>query len=246
MTSYLRFLAGRERTEKGDRHLGLTLAFVAGAINAGGFLAVGHYTSHMTGIVSSVADDLVLGRLAAAELGVAALLSFLCGAGVTAALVNWARRAGLSSLYALPLLLESLLLLVFGLVGANLRALTPAYAAATVLLLCGMMGLQNAIITKISGARIRTTHLTGLATDLGIELGKLFYWNFDRAREAVTADRKRMTLLSSLLASFFVGGLVGALGFKRAGFVSTLPLAALLFSISALPIYDDIAAGSAG
>ena len=49
------------RTLQTNARLGAVLAFVAGAINAGGFLAVGTYTSHMTGIISSVADHLVLG-----------------------------------------------------------------------------------------------------------------------------------------------------------------------------------------
>ena len=59
--NYVRRLTGRKRTASANRHLGFALAFVAGAINAGGFLAVQQYTSHMTGIVSSMADSLVLG-----------------------------------------------------------------------------------------------------------------------------------------------------------------------------------------
>lgn len=59
---YLRRLTGRERTRKANRQLACYLAFIAGAINAGGFLAVQQYTSHMTGIVSSMADALALGQ----------------------------------------------------------------------------------------------------------------------------------------------------------------------------------------
>ena len=51
-----------QRTQQANVRLGLTLAFVAGATNAGGFLAVGQYTSHMTGVISSVADQMVLGH----------------------------------------------------------------------------------------------------------------------------------------------------------------------------------------
>ena len=63
-------LAGRDRTQHRNRQLGAVLAFVAGAVNAGGFLAVHRYTSHVTGLVSSVADDLVLGQLGLALAGV--------------------------------------------------------------------------------------------------------------------------------------------------------------------------------
>jgi uncharacterized membrane protein YoaK (UPF0700 family) len=83
------------------------------------------------------------------------------------------------------------------------------------------MGLQNAIVTKASRAEIRTTHVTGLVTDIGIELGKLAYWNRDSIAGRVTADRQRLALLSSLLAMFLCGGIAGAFGFKYLGFIAT-------------------------
>ncbi len=57
----LRIVAAYRRTRRNDLMLGAILAFVAGAMNAGGFLAIGTYTSHMTGIISSIADNLALG-----------------------------------------------------------------------------------------------------------------------------------------------------------------------------------------
>src|ERR1700760_1056870 len=66
--NFARRLVGIDRTASADRRLGATLAFVAGAMNAGGFLAVHQYTSHMTGIVSALADHVAGGgaRLAGA------------------------------------------------------------------------------------------------------------------------------------------------------------------------------------
>ena len=77
--SFLRRLTGKVRTVDANRQLGLSLAFVAGAANAGGFLAVNQYTSHMTGIVSAMTDDLALGNVALALAGLGALLSFIAG-----------------------------------------------------------------------------------------------------------------------------------------------------------------------
>ncbi|MDE2509829.1 MAG: DUF1275 domain-containing protein [Elusimicrobia bacterium] len=245
--TYLRFLSGRERSREADRHLGLTLAFVAGAVNAGGYLAVAQYTSHMTGILSSIADNLALSRLHVAASGAAAFVSFVCGAATSAVLINWARRKNLRSEYALPLMLEAVLLLVFGLLGANLKVYVEVFVPVTVLLLCYMMGLQNAIITKASNAIIRTTHMTGNSTDLGIELGKLFYWNMDgTASDRVLANREKLGIHASLIALFVTGGIVGALGFKRIGYISTLPLAVLLFIIAIVPVWDDLVAPRAG
>ena len=162
-----------QRNAQSNLRLGLTLSFVAGATNAGGFLAVGQYTSHMTGVVSSVADNLVLGQLVLALAGLMALVAFMGGAMTTAWMVNWALRRQLQSAFARPLLLEAALLLVFGLFGTGINFYADVFAPLTVLVLCFIMGLQNAVITKISNAEIRTTHVTGLVTDLGIELGKM-------------------------------------------------------------------------
>lgn len=240
--SYARSLATEERTARSDRHLGFALAFIAGATNAGAFLAVGLYTSHMTGLVSSIADHLALGEVALALAAVGAVASFLLGAMTSAYMINFARRRALRSLYALPLLLEAGLLLTFGVVGASLAQIHALFVPATVMLLCFMMGLQNAVITKISGSVVRTTHLTGVITDLGIELGRLLYWNRSsrHADERVVADRDRLKVLALLLAFFLLGGISGAVGFKHSGFTSTIPLAALLVAMSIVPVLDDL------
>jgi uncharacterized membrane protein YoaK (UPF0700 family) len=239
--NYLRGFASPERTDATNRRLGRWLAFVAGAANAGGFLAVGQYTSHMTGIVSSVADNLALGEVGLVVAGLSALVAFLSGAATSAILINWGRRRRAQSVYAMPLLLEAALLLCFGLIGSTLEHHHVLFVSATVGVLCFVMGLQNAIITKVSRAEIRTTHVTGLVTDIGIELGKLIYWNAaDGDTPDVRADRRKLALLASLLGMFFVGGVAGALGFRHFGFVSTLPLAAVLLALAAVPLLDDI------
>jgi len=242
--TYARALTGRTRTLRANRRLGYALAFVAGATNAGGFLAVRQYTSHMTGIVSSMADSIALGDLGVVLAGIGAVLSFLIGAACCAVLVNLARRQQMQSEYALPLLFEAVLLLCFGLLGARLARIEGLFVPVTVMLLCFIMGLQNAVITKISKAEIRTTHITGIVTDIGIELGKLVYWNAPGTspQPAVRADRSHRRVLTSLLASFFVGGVVGALGFKHLGYLSTAPLAVLLVALASVPAFDDLTA----
>ncbi len=241
--NYVRRLTGRQRAAQANRHLGIALAFVAGAANAGGFLAVKQYTSHMTGILSSAADDMALGAVDAALDCAGALLAFIAGAACCAIMVNFARRRQLHSEFALPLLLEAILLLAFGVMGTSLQAIDVIVLPATVMLLCFMMGLQNAVITKLSNAEIRTTHMTGIVTDLGIETGKALYWNRDeQAVPRVAADWKRVRILASLLFSFFIGALAGAFGFKAVGFGAVLPLACVLLALAAVPIYDDLVA----
>lgn len=229
---YARRLLAIERTPEGNAQLGWLLAFVAGATNAGGFLVVHHYTSHMTGMVSAAADGLVLGQPQALATALGALLSFGAGAACTSLLVNLGRGRAAHSVFALPLLLEAACLLAFGLLGAWLAAFKAVFVPAAVAVLCFTMGLQNALITKVSRAEIRTTHVTGIVTDMGIELGRALY--------GAGVNAPRLRLLGGLLASFAVGGLAGAWAFKGLGYAATLPLAALLAALGAVPALDDL------
>lgn len=240
---FLHRLTSTRRTRRANRQLGAVLAFVAGAVNAGGFLAVQRYTSHMTGIVSAIADDLAVGSFALALAGLVSLAAFVAGAATTALLVNWAHRRDLPSKYALALLLEAMLLLLFGLVGANLKSLQYLLVPTAVLLLCFIMGLQNATVTKISQAEIRTTHMTGVITDLGIELGRLLYWNRNPEGNSihfVRANRDRLAIHATILGLFFAGGVVGALAFKAMGFSATIPIALLLIAMASPSVMADL------
>jgi uncharacterized membrane protein YoaK (UPF0700 family) len=239
--NYARFLTGRDRSVQANRQLGFALAFVAGGINAGGFLAVRQYTSHVTGMVSSLADNLALGEFALVVDAAVGVFAFLLGAMSCALLVNFARRRRMASEYALPLMLEAVLILLFGLMGARLAAFEGLLVPFTIVLLCFVMGLQNAVVTKLSGGVVRTTHLTGTVTDLGIELGKLLYWNRDReAARFVRADRDRILVLAGLLGAFLAGAVAGAFGFKFAGYASTVPLAIVLILLAVVPVVDDL------
>jgi uncharacterized membrane protein YoaK (UPF0700 family) len=239
---YLRKLSGKERSRDANQHLGIVLAGVAGAINAGGFLAVHRYTSHMSGILSETADSLVLGAYEATLAGLGALTCFLAGAACSTIMVFYARRHHMKSEFAQPLLLEAFLLLCFGLLGDQLTHIDGLFVSVTVMLLSFIMGLQNALITKISNAEIRTTHVTGIITDIGIELGKLVYWNGSASRQEqrVLADRDHLTILTMLLLAFFLGGILGAIGFKHLGYIATVPLAVLLVMLASIPIVDDL------
>ncbi|MEO6281018.1 YoaK family protein [Roseateles sp.] len=236
-THYARRLLAAERTATGNAHLGWMLAFVAGAINAGGFLAVQQYTSHMTGMVSAAADGIVLGRPQALITALGALLAFGAGAACTSLLVNFGRQRQAHSIFALPLLLEAACLLVFGLMGAWLQDVQALFIPAAVAVLCFTMGLQNALITKVSRAEIRTTHVTGIVTDIGIEIGRFLY---GLGGTPAQGNANKLRLLAGLLLAFSVGGVAGAWAFKTLGYSATLPLAGMLALLGAVPALDDL------
>jgi uncharacterized membrane protein YoaK (UPF0700 family) len=151
--------------------------------------------------------------------------------------VRWARAHSLESEYALPLLAEAALLTIFGFTG---RVFAGGRVLGTIMLLCFTMGLQNAIITKISNAVIRTTHVTGMVTDIGIALGRVALIVTRKIDADIVPELATLRLLTSLVALFFVGGVIGALGFKHAGFFFTLPLSAILLLLAFMPVIDDV------
>lgn len=243
---YLRRLTSSQRTAVANEHLAAFLVFVAGAVNAGGFLAVRRYTSHMSGVVASMSDALALTDTHAVLSGAIALCAFISGAASAAILINWGRRLQLGGAYALPLVVEAALLVIFGIVGGRQSDTHGETLTMTILVLCYIMGLQNAMITKVSNAEIRTTHVTGMITDIGIEVGKLLYFNIRQPLGPggrIRGNRGKLKLLSLLVALFFVGGVSGALAFKYFGFVSALPLAGLVMVLGVVPISDDFKRG---
>lgn len=233
---------GALRSEALNRQLAWAMAFVAGAVNAGGFLAVSHYTSHMTGVVSSMADEVADGDLTTALAALAMMLSFLAGAFVCTTLISLGQRRRMRSRYALTLVFEALLMMVFGFMGNRLQQEIEFTLPVTVMLLCFIMGLHNTVTSIISGAAVRTTHLTGTVTDIGIELSRLTYVNVHhrKGRDRILANRQKLSLLLLILAAFLAGGVVGALGFKHIGFKVTVPLAGFLCFLAARPLLLEL------
>lgn len=244
-------LTTRRRPARATLALGLLMAFNAGAVNAGGFMVLSLYTSHMTGFISMIADHVVLGNTALVLAAVGAIAAFVAGAGTSAMLVAMAQVWRLRSTYALPLLLVAALMLIFGLVGAvTLRWDTPFAVPMTALLLSFTMGVQNATLTKMSKATIRTTHMTGVVTDLGIELGRWLFvrychWLAQRGLwmqqwvQPTPPSYEKAQMFMALLLMFLLGAVLGATGFAHLGFVCVLPLALVLVAVSAPPLVAD-------
>lgn len=225
-------LASKRRTAARNWQLGLMLAFVAGYVNAGGFFIVGHYTSHMTGILSELADTASSGKLATAMQLLSFILCFVVGSAFTTILVLLARRRHIHSQFSLPLLAEAIMLASVIIFGANAGS-DSLHAPIIIGLLCFLMGLQNALITKASTAIVRTTHVTGLITDLGIELGRLLVG--DR-----TLSRSRLTLFLAIITIFLTGGLLGAIAVRYFGAIGLLPVAGILIAVSLPAILRDV------
>ncbi len=217
---------GGDRTQNIDLVLAGMLSSIAGALNAVGFLVAGSFTANMTGNVSAFANHLAEGAWVLALSFAGLLVAFISGAALAALAIQTGERWRLKSVYALAITAEAALLL---LVGAVFAIWPQTQETLLVIILSFVMGLQNAVTTMISRARVRTTHVSGMATDVGIELAALA--GGETARNAALPQ---LRLHSLTLAAFAAGGVVGALLFGWVGhWLLVLAAAALL--LIALP-----------
>jgi uncharacterized membrane protein YoaK (UPF0700 family) len=135
--------------------------------------------------------------------------------------------------FALPIAVEAVLLLVFSLWLALVPADERKQALGPTLLAAATMGLQNATITRISGGVVRTTHVTGVVTDLGLDFARVVARWLGLSRplspRRATQARRRLWLLASIPVSFALGAALGTWGFHRWPIASiALPVGFLL------------------
>ena len=182
---------------------GTLLAACAGCINAAGLIGLHHQAlSHMSGTAAIFGTELARGDLGAA-LHAALVLSFFFFGCVLSGILVRNEALQLGRRYGVALIGESVLLFIAAHLLVNGQGAGDFLAAMA-------CGLQNALATSYSGAVIRTTHITGIITDLGLAAGAAL------RRDRVDARR---TGLYVLLALGFIGGsILGGLGYLAFGF----------------------------
>lgn len=221
---------GHQRDAVIDQKLAVTLASIAGAINAAAFYAVGFFSANMTGNVSALSDHLATGVFASAWLYFAIILAFVGGAAFCGALLMEGARRGVVGAHAFAVLVEGIMLapivLVDVLAGDHLRV------PVIVIWLAFLMGLQNAVVTHLSNARVRTTHISGMATDLGIEIALAWHLRH-QARSNAEANGTRLRLHLSTILAFLLGGVAGVMIYRVIGGYGFLVAAGLLCIVGA-------------
>lgn len=164
---------GISRTLNNNLSIASLLSFVAGIVNVAGFLAVNSFTTNVTGHFAFLIDEIFKLRFWSAFIYFLYIFSFFMGAFFSGLLVEIMLRKNESSIFIIPILAEILILFLIMIFGKSLLIENPKIIACSLLF---AMGLQNSLVTKISNATVRTTHLTGLFTDLGIEISQLFFY----------------------------------------------------------------------
>jgi uncharacterized membrane protein YoaK (UPF0700 family) len=202
--------------------LWLLLSFKAGFINSGGFLATGKFVSHVTGFGTQVGlavghEDILFGI----ELLVIPIF-FILGGFITAILLD--RKYDDEEVPPYPYV-QILITLLIGLVawrgnagdfGIYFSGINDYHQIIMIATLCLICGLKNALTTWATWGKIRTTHLTGLSTDLGLNLPKLFNL---ADKDTRFKEKKQVSIVRILtLVSFSLGAFIAAIVFPKLGF----------------------------
>lgn len=200
----------------------LLLSFNGGFINAGGFLATGNFVSHVTGFATLFGTNLINHSVRDAVGILSVPLFFLLGAFLAGLFIDRPLHNGKEPHFDYVMGLSAVCLfaatgggelLHFGVFGEILK-FKQSYVL--MVLLCLSCGLQNGAITSSSGHTVRTTHLTGLTTDLGLGLARALTFSLQKkkAEKRVRVSRLRI----STIFSFILGSVAGAWIFTQFGY----------------------------
>ena len=172
------------------------LAMNAGMINVLSLITVLHQSiSHMTGNVSMLAMDLVDWKVHNIIYLVFVIVCFVLGSFYSGFILGNSQFQ-LGRRYGIPLSLVALFIFISWL-------LLPYFPRYGLLWACAAMGIQNAMVSHYKGTIIRTTHLSGVLTDLGLALGYFF--------RGLVVEKRRITLHLLILFGFILGGIIASI-----------------------------------
>ena len=203
---------GKKRTVQHNLQIAIILSFVAGIVNVSGILAFNELTTNVTGHFALFIRDVADFKFWKGTIYFLYIFSFLFGSFSSSMLIETYKENKKLNVFVIPSLIECMILLMVAIFSNFPQINNPEFMVCALLF---AMGLQNSFVTKLSNAVVRTTHLTGLFTDLGIEISQLFFPKTHPNRKEIKTTIK---LRLYIIAFFFFGGLTA--GF----FYSTLEL----------------------
>lgn len=222
---------GKSRTLAHNLKLASILSFVAGMVNVSGLFAVQRLTTNVTGHFAFFADEMAKKNFGQGFVFLLFILAFLFGAFCSNLLVELISKVNERFINSIPVGIEIVILSFIAFLHPSTISNNGNLVACWLLF---AMGLQNALVTSLSNSIVRTTHLTGLFTDLGIELSQLFFYRTaEQQHKLISSIKLRLTIIFF----FFFGGVTGGYGYLATGMKVLLLAVALL--IGAL-IYDSV------
>lgn len=218
---------GKYRTFAHDLRLAILLSFVAGLVNITGVLALKTLTTNVTGHFAFFAEEIMRHDYATAITFFLFTVFFLLGSFISSFLQELISLKNPDWSHIFPITLEMVILISIGIFGTT-TGLFTLDGKLTAFFMLLSMGIQNSLVTNISKATVRTTHLTGLFTDLGIELSQLFFY---KKPEEVKKLKTSIFLRLSIITFFFLGCFSGGIIYQLLE-IKTLFVAAFVLFIA--------------
>jgi uncharacterized membrane protein YoaK (UPF0700 family) len=229
------FNFGQTRKFRHDIRVASILSTAAGAVNSASFFAFDVLTTNVTGHVAVLANEIVAFRWSASYMKMLWMLAFLLGSFLSGVLVDLVGRKHPRFSHTTPLMI---VILILGSV-AYFGDTYYDYSDGMIQIFAGSllfgMGMQNATITQISGAAIRTTHLTGLFTDIGIEIAKVIT---RPPNEDMPKLMQKLTLHLVIVFFFLAGAIGGGFLFSKYLFKAFIAPLTLIFIAVVYDILD--------
>jgi uncharacterized membrane protein YoaK (UPF0700 family) len=150
------------------------------------------------------------------------IFAFFMGAFFAGMLVELIFRRNSRYVYIIPVAIEVAILTIIALLSKENIVYNANIISCSLLF---AMGLQNSLVTNISNSVVRTTHLTGLFTDLGIELSQIFFYHEPDKQKRL---RSSISLRLTIISCFFGGCIIGGFTYYLYGILSLLLAAGLL------------------
>ncbi len=198
---------GKNRTPKHNLQIASLLSFVAGLVNVVGFFSVQKLTTNVTGHFAFFVDEVFKRNFSDAFHLALFVFFFFFGAFAANFMVETYYRIRENQIFVFPIILEALILAFVAFTGNYFIQENPDIIAYSLLF---AMGMQNSLVTSISKSIVRTTHLTGLFTDMGIEISQLFFYKSKTHKHSLLTSIK---LRITIIVMFFAGGLCGGILF---------------------------------
>ncbi len=230
-----------ERTLKDNLLLASSTAFVAGMTNVAGVIAFLSFTSNITGHVAMLARKIVNKEHHDIMVYALWLFMFLLGAFSANFITKTYSKKGSYRAHAVPIFIEIIILFIVAVYGHNYYTETQPEREVIIGAMLFSMGLQNGLVSTISGGLVKTTHLTGLFTDLGGELSE--YLHTEKGKTGPVKQRLmiRFTILSFYLAGGIIGGIMfETYDFRIFYFIPLILLTILYYDISSLILHRTV------
>lgn len=218
--------------------LASSTAFVSGVTNVAGVIAFLAFTSNITGHVASLAKHVVEQNFREIIVFFIWLILFFSGAFISNFIIRSLNHRSRYRAHSIPMIVEIIILFMVAVYGHHFYDESLLEREIIIGAMLFAMGLQNSLVSHISGGLIKTSHLTGLFTDLGADVAELLH----PRSEPNKVVKHKIAIRLTILAFYFFGGIAGGYffdlyDFRIFYFIPLILLTILYYDVSPLALH---------